>query len=166
MDLQKMVQKLDATITVRDMIELLGGSIRSYPVLGDTLTLNGKRSVMRDIRPEGNIDIAYEWAGDCVDNQSLCRIYIGHKHSGPMLCLSNASCGKWEWRNLYSNDNFGKNIACGGTWSGSSSRTYPSALDALAGRDYQVHPIICKKAWTESQKLIQEVIDFCRKFED
>ncbi|MCK4252687.1 hypothetical protein KAX97_14665, partial [candidate division WOR-3 bacterium] len=88
---KEMLSKLDDTITIRDMISLMGGHVMEYPVIGTTITLNGKRTGQHDIRDNGNISISYEWAGDSVDNQTLCRIYIGHKYAGPMLSLSNSA---------------------------------------------------------------------------
>lgn len=183
LDTTKMINKLDETITIRDMINLMGGHIMQYPVIGTTITLNGKRTGQYDIRDKGNVSISYEWAGDSVDTQTLCRIYIGHKYAGPMLSLSNSAacysldtdddrgpvCGKWEWRNLYSHGNFGNNISCGGNWASASSRTYKTATEALEDRDYtwgngdgnsEKH----KQIYLEGQKLLDEIRNFIRDF--
>lgn len=173
---KNMIDKLDDTITIRDMITLMGGHVMDYPVIGTTITLNGKRTGQHDIRDEGNISISYEWTGDNVDTQTLCRIYIGHKYAGPMLSLSNTAsisalntddkrapvCGDWEWHNLYSNGNHGNNITCGGTWASNSKRAYKSALAAMGDRDYEVTGIECKQAYLEGRKLLDEVIAFVK----
>jgi len=177
MDINKnMISRLDETITIRDMIALMGGHVAEYPVIGTTITLNGKRTGQYDIQDKGNISISYEWTGDSVSNQTLCRIYIGHKYAGPMLSLSNTAaiypldtsddrgpvCGDWEWHNLYSHGNFGKNISCGGNWSSESKRAYKTALQAMNDRDYKVTGIECKQAYLEGRKLLNKIIEFVK----
>lgn len=179
MDTQKLAARLDGTITIREMVEIMGGSIMSYPVIGNCITLNGRRHCERDLTDTGNISVSYEWVGDNVDNQTLCRIYIGHKHSGPMLSLSNTAavlpldtpndlgpiCGDWVWHNLYSRGNYGDNVAYCGTWGSDSRKSYKTATDALNHRDYMIGNIKSNKAYTESDLLLSEMRAFVRQFE-
>jgi hypothetical protein len=78
-------------------------------------------------RPDGKIGagvyVAYQRCGD-----KLIRMYIGTDTGGPILQYEFNGAGKWDgaktldyptgaWTPLYSHGNFGRNCACGGTWS-------------------------------------------------
>lgn len=167
------VTKLDEQITIRTMVGLLGGRIDEYPVIGTCVTLNGNRTCERDIRDDGNVSISYEWAepGDVnhahPDRQRLSRIYIGHKHSGPMLscdCAGSDDGKTVVWRNLYSKGNYGKNYSHGGNWSAEARRTYQTALAAWEDRDYMVTGLPMDRRYTESQLLLDEVRQFILRF--
>ena len=154
-NLAEIIGKLDAPITGAELIRLGGGRIDTYPIIGRTISINGLRQPTNDVRDEGNIYIAYSWR----DDSELTFIWIGHKYCGPMLQWSTDG-----WRNCYSNGNFGKNPACGGTWSASSKQVYPTASDAMADRDYMVGSIPCRARYTTSALAESEVIDFCKKY--
>lgn len=166
------ITKLDTQITIRTMVRLLGGRIDEYPVIGTCVTLNGKRTCERDLQDTGNVAISYSWTSpadesNSLANQTLCRIFIGHKHAGPMLqCDANAGGAMApEWRNCYSHGNYGKNYASGGNWSGSTKRTYPTATAAFFNRDYVVTGLKCDQQYRESQLLLDEICAFIARFE-
>lgn len=162
--------KLDKKVTLSEMIEMLGGQVADYPVMGRCVTFQGKRTPEHDIQDAGNVCISYEWsipAEGGLGDEKLVRIYIGHKFSGPMLSCSQDDGGAWVWRNLYSNGGHGGNASCGGSWYANSRRTYPAASEALVDRDYnqafgpnRPH----QKAYTESGILLEEVKNFCGEF--
>ena len=78
-------------------------------------------------RPDGKVCdgvyVAYERSGD-----KLIRMYIGTDTGGPVLQWDADGRGKWDgmqtidfpagaWTICYSRGNYGRNYACGGTWS-------------------------------------------------
>ena len=154
------IDRLDETITISDVIGLLGGSVNDYPVIGKTIELNGNRRAEHDIRDNGNCCISYEWS----EKNVLIRIYIGHKHIGPMLSCSIEDDGSHVWRNLYGNGNHGKNYTHGGTWSAATKRTYQTASEAMGDRDYDVTGIKSNRRYTEGQAAIDEIREFCNEF--
>ena len=99
------------------------------PLIGRYLIINGRRVINAEpCHPD--LVFAYEWSQE----QELVCIYVGSAIHGPLL--------SWRvdqgWRNLYGHGNHGKNGACGGRWSSSAHRTYPTIKAAIAERDYLV----------------------------
>ena len=167
------VTKLDEQITIRTMVELLGGKIKEYPVVGTCVVVNGSRSLQNVIEDTDTVAISYEWSepSNCghadITKQELIRIYIGHKHAGPMLhCdVSGGDDGATVvWRNCYSKGNYGGNWSHGGNWSSASRVTYATATEALRHRDYSVGGLTMDNRYTESSLLLAEISAFVARF--
>lgn len=99
------------------------------PLIGRYLIIEGQRTISTEPHHPDPV-FAYEWSQE----QELICIYVGSVIHGPLL--------SWRidqgWRNLYGHGNHGKKRACGGRWSSSALRTYPTIKAAIAERDYLV----------------------------
>jgi hypothetical protein len=80
-----------------------------------------------------------EWCIKDDDSRLLIRRYIGTKSCGPMLQYDAEGRDKYNgidyvdmahgaWTNCYSRGNFGRNYACGGTWSGHTKNLHPRLM--------------------------------------
>ena len=99
------------------------------PLIGRYLVINNQRIISTE-PSHPDLVFAYKWAAD---HELIC-IYIGSDLHGPLLSWRIAQ----GWRNLYGHGNHGNNGACGGRWSASAHRTYPTINAAIAERDYLV----------------------------
>nr|DAU63261.1 MAG TPA: hypothetical protein [Caudoviricetes sp.] len=70
------------------------------------------------------LDIAYEQHTD----GELARIYIGHALLG---IIAQYDCEQGHWYLCHSHGNYGKNVACGGTWHGVQHDGVPPLVTAI-----------------------------------
>lgn len=122
---------------------------RGYaPLVGTYMEIDGERICEKDPK-HANLVFAYEWS----ERGELICIYIGSAIHGPLM--------SWRpdaWSNLYGHGNHGKNGACGGNWSSSSRRTYPTMKDALRNRDYKVNGVTMHRSrLIEGPELIESL---------
>lgn len=101
------------------------------PILGIITRRGGKITEIQypweqeyvDALHRQGVDMAFEWCHDPragFRQGQLVRIYIGTKKDGPRVMWSENA-----WYSHKSNGNYGKNWACGGTWSRSKNETSP-----------------------------------------
>ena len=120
----------------------------------------GRDTVSEREAPESDIfDVRYSRVDDESSNRNgeICFIFIGSKYHGIMLQWSLGN----GWSNCYSNHNFGKNYASGGTWSGDRSNA-ETVEECLEKRDYTTAGNIEQKRskLTESPELLRQLLEY------
>ena len=146
------------TLTLNDLVSLMGYETKTFPIIGKVAKINGKIITEQEEveYPEGNIHINIVWNEEGWPEQ----MYIGHKYAGPMFHFDGE-----VWRNLYSNFNFGKNPASGGTWVADSSEGWNSLLECWDNRLFKIKDMFMEKhAYTEGWRLKREISLFIRDY--
>lgn len=102
---------------------------RHYPILGEVINKGGKIINIQypweqshvDALYNKGIDMAFEWCHDPragLRQGRLIRIYIGTKDDGPRVMWHDGI-----WTSHKSKGNYGKNWACGGSWSSDGDKS-------------------------------------------
>ena len=120
----------------------------------------GRDTVSEREAPESDtFDIRYSRVDDESSDRDgeICFIHIGSKYHGIMLQWSITN----GWCNCYSNHNYGKNYASGGTWSGDRANA-STVEECLKQRNYITPGNIKQKRsqLTESPALLEALLEY------